>query len=92
MTSNIERLRESAESRLQSIAAEFGATSALAAQTERVWLLAEGQAVLSLLNDDPLNAEVILSHAVQVLDYAPAVARRAELAPQDLAALLRDVV
>jgi hypothetical protein len=92
MSTTIERLRACAEARLDAIADEFGAESTLVRQCQRVWLLAEGQAVLSLLHDDPLNAEVVLSHAVQVLEHAPAVARRAELAPQDLAALMRFAV
>jgi hypothetical protein len=92
MNANIERLRAIAEARLRSVAEEFGGEAPLVRQCERVWLQAEGQALLSLLNEDPLNAEVVLSSAIQVLEHAPAVARRAELAPQDLAALLRFAV
>ena len=92
MTNSIERLQADAEARLRSIADEFGAHSTLAGQCQRVWLAAEGQAVLSLLHDDPLNAEVVLSHALQVLEHAPAVARRAELAPHELTALMRYAV
>jgi len=92
MTITIERLRATAEARLQLIAEEFGEQSPLLRQCERVWLLAEGQAVLSVLHDDHLNAEVVLSHAVQVLEHAPAVARRAELSPQELLSLMRNVV
>ena len=92
MTITIERLRAVAEARLQLIAEEFGPESPILRQCERLWLLAEGQAVLSVLHEDHVNAEVILSHAVQVLEHAPAVARRAELSGPELAALMRQAV
>lgn len=92
MTITIERLRATAEARLRLISEEFGPESTLLRQCERVWLMAEGQAVLSVLHDDHLNAQVILSHAVQVLEHAPAVARRAELTGPELAALMRQAV
>jgi hypothetical protein len=92
MTITIERLRSTAEARLELIAEEFGPESPLLRQCQRVWLMAEGQAVLSVLHEDHINAEVILSHAVQVLEHAPAVARRAELTGPELAALMRQAV
>jgi len=88
----IERLRGDAEGRLAWIADEFGATSLLARQCERVWLLAEGQAVLSLLNDDARNAQVILETALNLLERAPEVARRAELSAEELTSLMRQAV
>lgn len=88
MTSTIERLRDDAEARLSQIAREFGAGSYLSRQCERAWLLAEGQAVLSVLNDDLRNAERVLDAALHLLEHAPAAARRAELSPQCLGALI----
>jgi hypothetical protein len=92
LTTTIERLRGAAEERLALIAEEFGEAALLTRQCERVWLLAEGQAVLSLLNDDPRNARVVLEAALNVLEAAPEVARRAELSPAELSSLMRQAV
>jgi hypothetical protein len=82
MISTIERLRLDADARLSAIAQEFGPGSYPSRQCERAWLLAEGQAVLAVLQEDQRQAERILESALGLLVRAPEAARRGGPPPE----------
>jgi hypothetical protein len=85
----IDRLRESARRLLEAVEREFGRSSAFYGQCEGAWRRAEREAVVSIIHSDFKNAATLLDLAVHRLARGREVARRAELSPEDLAALLR---
>jgi hypothetical protein len=85
----IDRLREAARLLLEAVEIESGRQSELHLQCEEVWRRAEEEAKDSILHADIKNAFARLDQALHVLSRAPEIARRAELGPADLGALLK---
>ncbi len=85
--SRIDEQRAAATRHLKAIEAEFG-PEGLHPLCSGVWARALAAAHVSILHGDGENAASILDRALTVLERAPELARRKELGPDDLEALV----
>jgi len=84
----IERLRQSADAQLAVIAAAVGEDSRLHRRCREVWGSWEREALVSILNRDFANAEVMLDRGVHALRHALELVRENRLSEDDLESLI----
>jgi hypothetical protein len=84
----IDRLRQSADAQLAVIAAAVGVDSRLHRHCREVWGSWEREALVSILNRDFANAEVILDRGVHALVHALELVRENRLSEDDLVSLI----
>ncbi len=87
----VDRLREESVALLREVGVRAGEQSALYQSCAALWRRTEGEVLLSLLHSDFGNAVQRLEQARHALAEAPEAARRGELQPSDIEALLSGV-
>jgi hypothetical protein len=84
----IESLRLAADRQLEVIAAATGQDSRLYRRCREVWGDWEREALISILNRDHANAEVMLDRGLHVLRHALDLVREGQLSEEDVVILI----